>query len=70
MGSMAMTLRLTEDQTEALRALAAHQNRSMQDIAVAAVEEYVKAHTKRALLDEVLDSELSRYADALERLGR
>lgn len=65
-----MTLRLTEDQTAALRQLAAHENRSMQEVAVTAVEEYVRAHTKRALLDAVLDTELTRYADALERLGK
>jgi hypothetical protein len=65
-----MTLRLSEDQTDALRALAAQQRRSMQDIAVTAVDEYVRAHAKRALLDDVLDFELARYADALERLGK
>ena len=42
----------------------------MQEIAITAVEEYVRANTKRAVLDAVLDTELTRYADALERLGR
>lgn len=67
---MAMTLRLTDDETSALRARAAAEGRSMQDIARAAVTDYLKRTSKRTLLDGVLDSELSRYADALERLGQ
>ena len=35
-----------------------------------AVREYLEAHGKRAVLDAVLDTELTRYADALDRLGR
>jgi len=67
---MAMTLRLSETQTEALRAQAQREHRSMQDVALQAVDDYLETHTKRALLDTVLDSELARYADALERLGQ
>lgn len=67
---MAMTLRLSDEQTEALRAQAAREHRSMQDVALQAVRQYLEVHTKRAALDGVLDSELSRYADALERLGQ
>jgi hypothetical protein len=67
---MAMTLRLSEQQTAALRAQAAREQRSMQDVAIQAVNDYLEAHTKRALIDAVLDTELERYADALERLGK
>lgn len=67
---MAMTLRLTDDQSAALRAQAAREQRSMQDIALRAVSEYLERHSKLALVDGVLDRELSRYADALERLGQ
>lgn len=42
----------------------------MQDIAIQAVNDYLESHTKRALIDAVLDTELERYADALERLGQ
>jgi len=65
-----MTLRLDEDQTRALRAQAAREKRSMQDVALGAVTEYLERQSKRALLDGVLDSELTKYAEALERLGR
>jgi hypothetical protein len=67
---MAMTLRLSEQQTAALRAQAAREQRSMQDVAIQVVNDYLEAHTKRALIDAVLDTELERYADALERLGK
>lgn len=67
---MAMTLRLTDDESAALRAQALRENRSMQDVARQAVRDYVEAHGKRAVLDAVLDTELTRYAEALERLGQ
>ena len=31
---------------------------------------YVENHSRADLLDQVLDGELPRYAEALERLGR
>ena len=67
---MAMTLRLTEQETDALRARAAIENRSMQDVARQAVRDYVETTSRADLLDRVLDSELPRYAEALERLGQ
>jgi predicted transcriptional regulator len=66
---MAMTLRLTDDETEALRRQADVEGRSMQDVARQAVRDYVERHTRTELLDQVLDSELPRYAEALRRLG-
>lgn len=66
---MAMTLRLTDEETEALRARAAREGRSMQDIARGAVREYIVRTSERELLDDVLDTELPRYAEALKRLG-
>jgi Ribbon-helix-helix protein, copG family len=65
-----MTLRLTEDEAEALRKRALREGRSMQDIAREAVREYIERTSKRELLDDVLDRELPRYAEALERLGQ
>lgn len=64
-----MTLRLTEDETEALRRQADVEGRSMQDVARQAVRDYVERHTRAELLEQVLDSELPRYAEALRRLG-
>lgn len=66
---MAMTLRLTDDEVEALRARSELEGRSMQEIARAAVREYIDNHSRADLLDRVLDLELPRYAEALRRLG-
>ena len=66
---MAMTLRLTDDETEALRETAHREGRSMQEVARGAVREYIDRTSRRQLLDRVLDEELPRYAEALERLG-
>ncbi len=66
---MAMTLRLDEHETSSLRRQADREHRSMQDVARAAVREYIERHSRADLLDEVLDVELPRYAEALERLG-
>jgi predicted transcriptional regulator len=67
---MAMTLRLSEDETQALRDRADREGRSMQEVARAAVREYIDRTSRRELLDEVLDDELPRYAEALRRLGQ
>jgi hypothetical protein len=67
---MAMTLRLDEQETEALRKRAEHEGRSMQEVARQAVRDYIERTSKRELLDAVLDRELPRYAEALERLGQ
>jgi predicted transcriptional regulator len=66
---MAMTLRLDDDETEALRTRAEREGRSMQEVARQAVREYVERTSRRELLDRVLDEELPRYAEALRRLG-
>ena len=64
-----MTLRLSEGETDALRRRAEREGRSMQEIARAAVREYIDRTSRRELLDEVLDEQLPRYAQALRRLG-
>lgn len=66
---MAMTLRLSPDEADALRARAELENRSMQEVAREAVREYIERTSKRELLNRVLDAELPRYAEALRRLG-
>jgi predicted transcriptional regulator len=66
---MAMTLRLTEDETDALRRRAQREGRSMQDVARSAVRQYIERTSRRELLDEVLDEELPRFDEALRRLG-
>ncbi|OHV21260.1 hypothetical protein BBK14_08110 [Parafrankia soli] len=64
-----MTLRLTDDEAEALRLRSELERRSMQEIARQAIREYIEAHSRSELLDQVLDEELPRYAEALRRLG-
>lgn len=64
---MAMTLRLTEEQANALRATADRENRSMQEVAVTAVSEYVSRRTKRR--DEALRRIAFEDAKLLRRLG-
>jgi len=66
---MAMTLRLTDEETEALRLRAKREGRSMQEVAREAVRDYIERTSRRELLDRVLDEDLPRYAEALERLG-
>ena len=67
---MAMTLRLTAEETEALRRRAELEGRSMQEVAREAVRDYVEQTSRRELIDRVLDEELPRFAEALERLGQ
>lgn len=66
---MPMTLRLTDEESEALRQRARREHRSMQDVARQAIREYVEQHSRADLLDQVLDEEIPRYAEALRRLG-
>lgn len=67
---MPMTLRLTDEESAALRRRAEIERKSMQDVARQAVREYIENHSRADLLDKVLDEELPRYAEALERLGQ
>jgi predicted transcriptional regulator len=67
---MAMTLRLTDAEARALRKRAQHEGRPMQEVARQAIREYVESRSRSELLDRVLDEELPRYAEALERLGQ
>ncbi|WP_258366833.1 ribbon-helix-helix domain-containing protein [Curtobacterium sp. MCSS17_011] len=67
---MAMTLRLDDAEAAALRKRADLEERSMQDVARAAIREYVEQHSRSDLIDGILDRELPRYAEALEQLGK
>lgn len=67
---MAMTLRLTEEETSALHTRADLEHRSMQELARDAVREYIERHSHDDLIDRVMDTELPRFAEALERLAQ
>lgn len=66
---MAMTLRLSDEETDALRRRAEREGRSMQEVARSALREYIDRTSRRELLDDVLDEELPRFSEALRRLG-
>lgn len=66
---MAMTLRLTDEQTEALRAQAEKEHRSMQEIVRSAVEKYIDDDVHRDRVLAAARRGAERYADALRRLG-
>jgi len=64
-----MNLRLSEAQTEALRARAEKEGRSMQQVALTAVDEYLVRTADDELTDELAARGSERFADLLRRLG-
>jgi plasmid stability protein len=66
---MAMTLRLTDEQTAALRARAEREGRSMQQVAVAALDEYLLRARDDEQTDRLTARGAERFADLLRRLG-
>lgn len=64
-----MTLRLSDDEAEALRLRAELEGRSMQELARQAVRDYIDHRSREDLLERVLDEELPRYREALDRLA-
>jgi predicted transcriptional regulator len=69
MNLMAMTLRLTDEETEALRAQAEREGRSMQVVARAAIRQYIEQDGHRGRVAAAASAGASRYAEALRRLG-
>ncbi|MBU8817813.1 CopG family transcriptional regulator [Mycolicibacterium goodii] len=65
---MGMTLRTTEEQTEALRRQAAAEGRSMQAVALSAIDEYIARRAHKTRVETVLDRVISEEAGVLERL--
>ncbi|MGO8887251.1 MAG: ribbon-helix-helix protein, CopG family [Streptosporangiaceae bacterium] len=61
---------MTDDEAEVLRRRAELERRPMQELVRQAIREYVESHSRAELLDRVLDEELPRYAEALERLAQ
>jgi predicted transcriptional regulator len=66
---MAMTLRLSDEQTEALRRRADREGRSMQQVARSALDEYLLRTEDDELTDRLADQGARRYAELLRRLG-
>jgi uncharacterized protein (DUF1778 family) len=66
---MAMTLRLTDEQTAALRARADHEGRSMQQVALSALDEYLLRADDDELTVRLAEQGAQRFAELLRRLG-
>ena len=66
---MAMTLRLTDAEQDALRRRAEIEGISMQDAARRAVREYVERADHRERVSAAASKVLDTHADALRRLG-
>ena len=64
---MAMTLRLSEEQTAKLRATAEREGMSMQAAALKAIDQYVDRRTQRR--DEILADIVKTRAELLRRLA-
>lgn len=64
-----MTLRLTDEQTEALRARARKEGRSMQQIARSALDEYLLRTEDDEQTDRLTEQGAQRFAELLRRLG-
>lgn len=66
---MAMTLRLTDEQAEALRARASKEGRSMQQVALSALDDYLLRTEDDEQTDRLAAQGAQRFAELLRRLG-
>jgi plasmid stability protein len=66
---MAMTLRLTDEQTQALRARAGREGRSMQQVVRSALDEYLLRAEDDEQTDRLAEHGAQRFAELLRRLG-
>ncbi len=66
---MAMTLRLTDEEHEALRERASLEGISMQEAARRAVREYIASRDRRDRIDAAAALVMKRHGEALQRLG-
>ena len=64
-----MTLRLTDEETEALKRQAEREGTSMQAVAQEAIRRYVSERDLAAEVGEALDVLTPRYQNLLDRLG-
>jgi len=67
---MALTVRLSAQEQEALAAHAERSGVSQNEVMRAALRDFVQRQSHAELLEQVMDSELPQFAEALERLGQ
>ncbi|CAA0128313.1 Uncharacterised protein [Mycolicibacterium vanbaalenii] len=65
---MGMTLRTSDEQTEALRRQATAEGRSMQAVALSAIDEYIARREHKAAVATALQRVVREEAAVLERL--
>ena len=66
---MPMTLRLTHEQTVALRARAEREGRTMQQVAVSAIDQYLLRAEDDERTDLLTARGAERFAELLRKLG-
>ena len=66
---MAMTLRISDDETEALRRQAEVEHRSMQEVARLAILDRIQQANRKQLMREIADEIMVRDSEALRRLA-
>jgi predicted transcriptional regulator len=66
---MAMTLRLSEEQTAALRRRAEREGRSMHEVALAALDDYLLRADDDDMTERLAEQGAQRFAELLRRLG-
>ena len=64
-----MTLRLSDDETEALRRQAEMEHRSMQEVARLAILDRIQQANRRQWMREIADEIMVRDSEALRRLA-
>ena len=64
-----MTLRLTDEQTAALRTRADKEGRSMQQVALSALDDYLLRSEDDERTDRLAEHGAQRFAELLRRLG-
>lgn len=67
---MAFVVRLSPEDTEALREQAAREHRSMHEVAVLAIQARIAADQRAAVLDQIFDAAAAEDAELLDRLAR
>ena len=65
---MGMTLRTSDEQTEALRRQAAVEGRSMQAVALAAIDEYIARRAHKSKVSAAVERVIAEEAGVLQRL--
>jgi len=67
---MALTVRLSNEEQEVLASFDERSGVSQNEVMRAALREFVQRQTHAELLTSVMEEELPKFAEALERLGQ